>query len=837
MKCPKCNTENSDAQQFCGKCGIQLIPAQEISLTKTKIINAPLEEINTGSTFAGRYQIIEELGKGGMGRVYKANDTEIREKVALKLIKPEISGDKMTIERFRNELKYARKIRHKNVCQMFDLNKDEGTYYITMEYVAGQDLKKLIRQTGKLAISTAISITQQVCEGLAEAHKLGIVHRDLKSNNIMIDEDGNARIMDFGIARSVKGKGITGSGVMIGTPEYMSPEQVEGKEVDQRSDIYSLGVILYEMVTGHLPFGGETALSIAVKHKTEVPREPIQLNAQIPEELNRMILRCIEKDKDKRYQSAGEMRSELENIEKGIPTKGRAIPKGKSITSKEITVTFGLKKLLVPALIFIAVVIIGVVIWQLLPEKEAVPPPATKPSIAVLPFEDLSPQKDQGHICFGFAESIITALTKIKDLHVPAPTSSRLFIGKEQDMKEIGEKLKVKTVFRGSVQISGNMLRISAQIINVADESLLWSEQYNGEMDDVFAIQDEINLAIVDKLKIELLGGEKEKLVKRYTDDPEAYNLYMLGQYFWPKFTEEAIKKGIEYFEQAIQKDPDYALAYAGLAKCYGTLGIWGYSPPSSVWPRAKAEVNKALELDDTLAEVHSVLSVISLYYDWDWPAFEKHIKRAIELAPGYAEPYIWKAEYLRYRGRFDEAIEEAERALELDPLLFFARNIYSNILDCSGRSDEAIEQVQKTLEMDPNHSFAHAFRGVAYFRQGKYEEAISTFQKVIKLAVNNPHITGRIGAAYAKSGQREKAMNVLRQFEEQSEQQYIPKTSLAGLYVALGEIDRALELLERAYEERDNFLLAYDFKCIPYPDNIHLDPRLIALRKKMGLE
>lgn len=356
IKCPKCQTDNPDTQKFCGECATPLHPSKEIPVTKT--LETPKEELTTGSTFAGRYQIIEELGKGGMGKVFKAYDTKINEKIAIKLIKPEIAADKKTIERFSNELKFARKIRHNNVCQMFDIGEDKGTHFITMEYVSGEELKSFIRRSRQLTVGTSITIAKQICDGLTEAHELGVVHRDLKSSNIMIDRDGNARIMDFGIARSLSGKGITGAGVMIGTPEYMSPEQAEVREVDQRSDIYSLGVILYEMVTGRVPFEGETPLGIAMKHKSEVPKDPREINAQIPEELSRVILRCMEKDKEKRYQSAGEVRSELANIEKGIPTTERTIPKRKPLTSKEITVKLGLKKLFIPALVFVAFLIV-----------------------------------------------------------------------------------------------------------------------------------------------------------------------------------------------------------------------------------------------------------------------------------------------------------------------------------------------------------------------------------------------------------------------------------------------------------------------------------------------
>ncbi|TET73040.1 MAG: serine/threonine protein kinase [Candidatus Aminicenantes bacterium] len=398
VTCPKCQTENTSDSQFCKKCATPLPPSDEISVSHTKTLETSVEELTTGSTFAGRYQIIEELGKGGMGKVYKAHDTEIKEKVALKLIKPEISADKRTIERFQNELKFARKISHRNVCRMYDLNKEKGSYYITMEYVSGEDLKSFIRRVGQLPAGKAISIAKQVCEGLTEAHRIGVIHRDLKPSNIMIDKEGDARIMDFGIARSLKAKGITGAGVMIGTPEYMSPEQVEGKEADQRADIYSLGVILYEMVTGRVPFEGDTPFTIGVKHKSEIPEDPKNLNTQIPDDLSRMILRCMEKDREERYQTAEELISEFSKIEKGIPTAEMVVHKRKPTTSKEITVTFNPKKLLIAALAVVALVIAVVIILRLLPQKEAFLGPKIENSIAVISFENQTGDKSYDYL-------------------------------------------------------------------------------------------------------------------------------------------------------------------------------------------------------------------------------------------------------------------------------------------------------------------------------------------------------------------------------------------------------------------------------------------------------
>jgi len=458
VRCPKCRHENPDDTRFCGICGTKLLSPEEVEVTET--IETPKEKLTTGTTFARRYQIIEELGKGGMGKVYKVYDTKIKDKIALKLIKPEIAKDKKTIERFSNELRLTRKIRHKNICQMFDLGEERGTHFITMEFVEGQDLKKLIRQTGQLAVGTTINIAKQVCLGLVEAHTSAVVHRDLKPSNIMIDADGNARIMDFGIARSLEAKGITGAGVMIGTPEYMSPEQVEGKEIDKRSDIYSLGVILYEMVTGRVPFEGETSLSIAMKHKSEEPPDPKDLNDQISEGFSQVILRCMKKDKEKRYQDAEELLSQLNNLEKGILTTGRIFPEKKSTaeTTSEIR-------------------------WE--------------NSIAVLPFVDLSSKRDQEYFCDGMTDEIILKLSKLTDLKVISRTSVMRYKNTEKDIREIGQELGVATIMEGSIRKEANDIRISAQLINVGDGFHLWSDTYDRKLERIFEVQEDVSRSMM----------------------------------------------------------------------------------------------------------------------------------------------------------------------------------------------------------------------------------------------------------------------------------------------------------------------------------------------------
>jgi len=833
IKCPKCQSNNHDTQQYCGECGTQIIHKEEISVTET--IVTPKEELTTGSLFAGRYQIIEELGKGGMGKVYKAQDTEIKEKVALKLLKPEIAADEKTIERFRNEIRLARKIVHKNVGRMYDLSKADGTYFITMEYVEGQDLRGLIRQSRQLTVGTTINIAKQVSEGLAEAHKLGVVHRDLKPSNVMIDKQGNARIMDFGIARSVKGKGITGAGVMIGTPEYMSPEQVEVKKVDQRSDIYSLGVILYEMVTGRVPFEGETPLGIAMKHKSEMPKDPKELNAQIPEDLSRVILRCMEKDREKRYQKAEELVSELTNIEKGIPTTERIVPKKKPITSKEITVTFGLKKLFIPALVVVALVIIALIIWQPWAQKETVPISSAKHSIAVIPFVDLSPQKDQEYFCDGLAEELINRLTNIGNLRVPARASAFSFKGKELGIREIGEKLNVKMVLDGSVRKAGNKLRITVQLVQVADNYPIWSKIYERNIEDTFALQDEISLAIVNSLKLKLLVKEKQELLKRHTDNLEAYKFYLQGRYFVAMRSHEDIKRAIKYFEQAIELDPDYALAYVGIADSYIFLPYYSSFPSKEAIPKAKEAVQKALEIDNKLAEAHVRLATILIEFDHDWATAERKFMQAININPANVDAHYNYALQLLYEARFDEAIEEMKKALELDPLSLAVNRNLGEIFYYARKYDLAIEALNKTLELKRDFVETHAFLGLAYLQKLMYEEALAELRKETEVSKGkHPLVDSWIGIVYARMGEIEKAKKVADDLLKRSKKDYIP-SSWGILYFALGEIDQGFEWLEKAYEEHDQWLL-WQIRD-PVCDSVRSDPRFKALLTKLSLE
>ncbi|MDH4272248.1 MAG: protein kinase, partial [Candidatus Aminicenantes bacterium] len=719
IKCPRCDYDNPETQKYCGECGTQLSPSQGIPAEATKTLRSSVDELATGSAFAGRYQIIEELGKGGMGKVYKVFDIKIKEKIALKLIKPEVATDRETIERFSNELRLARKIAHRNVCRMFDLGEAKGEYFITMEYVPGEDLKSFIRRSKRLDTGTALGIARQVGEGLAEAHRLGIVHRDLKPSNIMIDKEGNARIMDFGIARATGTSGLTGMGVVIGTPEYMSPELVEGEEADQRSDIYSLGVVFYEMVTGRLPFEGDTSLSVALKHKTEMPPDPIQFNPQISTDFNRVILKCLEKERSRRYQTVTELLSDLA-LSKTEQATGFRTPAQADSRS-------GIRK-------------------------------AGEKSIAVLPFADLSPLKDQEYFCDGIAEEIINSLTKIKELRVVARTSAFSFKGTSADVREIGRRLNVGTVLEGSVRKAGDKLRINAQLINVADGYHIWSERYDRTLEDIFAIQDEVTEAIIDNLRLTLVARENEAVFKRSTADLEAHNLYLKGIHYLRMYASRGFDEAIVCFQQAVEQDPGYAAAYYGLSDAYVQVAFWGGLPPSEACAKAKAYAKKALALDETLGDAHGTLSYVHTIHDWNWQAAERESLEALRLSPSSAMCHLTRSWYLSNTERHEEAVAEAFEAQRLDPVSSFVNTFPGVALIMQRQFARAIEELETAKKMNPDFYLIRSFLGMAYYTNGDYEEAVKEHQKATEISGGAAWMAMNLELALSQVGKKNEA-------------------------------------------------------------------------------
>ncbi|MFB0566278.1 MAG: protein kinase [Candidatus Aminicenantaceae bacterium] len=830
MKCLNCQYENPEGMVFCIKCAAELPSSEKILETETGSIQEPVKELARGVTFAKRYEVIEELGKGGMGRVYRVVDKKVNEEVALKLIKPEIASDHKTIERFNNELKTARRISHKNVCRMYHLGEDEGTHYITMEYVSGESLKSMIRMTKQLSVATAVNIGMQVCEGLNEAHRLGVVHRDLKPQNIVIDREGNARIMDFGLARSLKTKGVTEAGVIIGTPAYMAPEQVEAEEVDQRSDIYSLGVVLFEMLTGRVPFEGETVLSIVMKHKSEIPPDPKRINRRIPEELSRLVLKCLEKDKESRYQSVGEVHDELARIEKAIPTPAEGIIK-KELEREKLSGIKWKRNIFYGASALLLILLIAGGIFLSQRRNGAID------SIAVLPFENVNADPDTEYLSDGIAESIISRLTRLPNLKkVIARSSVFRYKGKEIDPQAVGQELGVDAVLVSQMNRHGDELILSVELMKVQDNSRIWGNRYRRKISEIFVVQEEITNSITENLRLSLTGEELERMTKRYTDNSEAFVAYSKGRFFWNKRTEEDLKRSIGYFEQAIQIDPNFALAYTGLSHSYLLLPEYGIFPPKEAYPIVKEAAQRALDIDPMLAEAHVSLAQIKRRYDYDWIAAERKYKRAIEIDPNYSTAHHWYAYDLMCIGRFDEAILEMRRAHELDPLSLVINRNLGQVYYRAGHYEEAIEALHKTLEMDPNFSFTHFHLGSTYLHMSMYEEALSEFRLEQEITQSlSQRVEAWIGVVYAKMGEKEKALNILKEIEKKSKDTYISQTSVAILHFALGDKDQGFEWLEKAYEEYDSWLRL--LKTDPIFNGIRPDPRYITLLRKMGLE
>jgi TolB-like protein/Tfp pilus assembly protein PilF len=579
-----------------------------------------------------------------------------------------------------------------------------------------------------------------------------------------------------------------------------------------------------------LPFEGETALSVAMKHKGQVPKDPKELNPQIPVALSQLILKCMEKEKGSRYQNAEELRLELANIEMGIPTIERVVPRKKTLTSKEITVTLSLRKFFIPTIIIIVLIIAGVIICKFFPTSV----PGDTPSIAVLSFEDFSQAKDQEVFCDGLKESIIHALRQVQNLRVPATIP--VFKDKERDYREIGEKLKVQTVLDGSVQKVEDNVRIRAKLIDISDESIIWTDQFDTEQQDIFTIQDTISISIVNELKVKLLGEEKTKIVKRYTEDPEAWDLYSWGRHYWNKRTEDGFKTAIDYFELAIKKDPSYALAHAGLADCYILLGHYAYLRPNETFPKAKEQAQKALNIDNTLAEAHTSLAYISTIYEWDWKRADSAFKQAITLNPNYATAHHWYSVFLFAMDRCDESCNQIKRAQELDPHSIIINTNIGWPYYFSRRYDQAIEEFQNALLIDDGFWYAHWGLAANYFKKEMYEEALAELRKAKDLYKGwQPDIESFIGINYAYMGRKEEAQQVLSNLFEQAKQKYVPPIAFAELYFILEENDQGFDWLEKAFEARDPGLtwLGVD----PFYDPIRSDPRFTDMLKKMGLD
>jgi TolB-like protein/Tfp pilus assembly protein PilF len=844
--------ENPDSEEYCAECGTKLESEKKPGGVSPTPAQIPQEALAVGSTFGLQYKVLEFLGQGSAGKIYKVYDQAMERDLALRLISPEIAGDKGALERFRNELKALRRLVHKNVARAFDFKEEKGAPYYTMEFVPGSDLKALIQQAKRLPPDKIISIVQQVCRGLSEAHRLGLIHLGLKPANIRIESDGTAKIMDLGITSSFYPKGVSATGVMVGVPEYMCPEQLEGKDLDQRSDIYSLGTILYEMATGQPPFTGVTHSEISQKHQKEIPKNPPDLNPQITPKLGLLILKCLEKDRDKRYQTAEEVRLDLEEVGRGgqpaaereAPVVPPVRPEKKPAPAKPVAVTkpktrLDLKRLLVPALGAVGVVVLAFAIWQLFlsPSKKATAPAdkANKPSIAILAFEDSSPAKDHEYLGDGMAEILIDALTDIHGLCVPARTSAFYFKGKGLDGSGIGQKLGVDQVLETKFQISADTLRVGAKLIKSKDGSIIWSKEFDQNLADIFSIQREIAQEIVRLLKIESLLKAGTALIKDYTANPDAFDLYCQASFLQRKGGRLNLEKAVEGFEKAAEKDPSFARAYARLAGTCAALGNDSFWPPDKAFPAAKEAVLKALRLDPALAEAQSLLAMIKANFDWDFAAAEKGYRESIMTKPSSATTHRLYARLLSVLGRHEEAFQEIELARTLDPFSSGINADAGAILYFARQYDQAREELRKALALDPLYRETHYYWGLISIQMERYEEALLSFRRARELGGDPLQADLRIAYVYALQARRQEAGKILAEALRVSKQTFVPSVSMAAVYAGVAEKDQVFACLDKAVADRDIELLF--LKVLPLFDSVRLDARFTRLLRRIGLE
>jgi serine/threonine-protein kinase len=813
----------------------------------------------------GGYEIRSQLGVGGMGEVYLAHDLKLDRQVALKTLPTEVAANQQRMRRFVQEAKAASALNHPNILTIHEIGKDAGTNFIATEFIDGETLRQCLRRE-PMKIALVLDLSIQIAAALSAAHHAGIVHRDIKPENIMLRRDGIVKVLDFGLAKltfteptnadtqaPTKTFFKTDPGTVVGTAIYMSPEQARGLEVDMRTDIFSLGVVLYEMVTGRLPFAQSTSNEVLASLLSDKEPQPLaRYSREVPVELERIVSKALRKNREQRYQTVKDLLLDLQSLKQELEFERRMErslpPKSKSemgtgaktvmesaahrtVSEKGFgsAIKLNQRNAIITIVALLTLALAAGAYYHFAPARGE---PIN--SIAVLPLINASGDPNLEYLTDGIAESLMNSLSQLPNLKVMSRNTAFRYKNKEQDAEKVGKELNVRSVLTGSLRQIGDRIVINVSLDDALDSHHIWGTQYDRKVSDLLSVQRDLARDITGNLRLRLTVDDKSRVTKRYTENPEAYQLYLKGRFYANKRTGEAARKSIEYFNQAIEKDPNYALGYAGLADAYALLTAFSDSPPQESFPKSKAAARLALDLDEALAEAHASLASALFFYDRNFPEAEREFQRAIELNPNYATAHHWYGvTYLAKVERFDEAIAEVKRAQELDPLSLIINADLGNTYIQAHQYDKAIEQLQKTIEMDQSFYFAHWQLGVAYEMKGDFQNAIAEYQKARQLN-DDPWVLALLGHVSAATGRRDEALKILDQLKQISKQRFVYAYGFAVVYAGLGEKDQAFQWLEKSYQDREGRITR--LKVDPLLGDLHSDPRFADLVRRVGL-